>query len=123
METIFKWVIVLVAGMVAIAMILFFSENIRDFLSNLFQGNKTKGAILIESSSFSTSQLNTFVKACWDKYHEKLDIKEIVCYVLKGDVAFVDSSYLNADTSKFDNFKNTTIVKSVRGQIVMESLA
>jgi hypothetical protein len=127
LEIAFKWVILSAVGLVIIGMILFFSGNIRDFLKNLFQGNETNGAVVMESSSFSTSQIRTFIKACWDRYGSSR--AGAICYALKGSVNNVDiNSLVDAlgsegivDITKFDNTKNTTVIKSAGKTILVES--
>ena len=128
LEIIFKWVLALIIGLIVIGMILFFSDEIKQFLKNVFQTDGTEGAVNIESSSFSTSQVKTFIKACWEKYHGYT--KKAICYVLKGDVSGVNSADLSnaigtgyVDTTKFDSSKAVTLVKSTGKGILVESLA
>lgn len=117
-------------ALVAIGMIFFFSGSIREFLNNLFNpGGGTNGGEIIESSSFSVSQVKTFIKACWDKYQNVPYQKTVVCYVLKGDVSGVDPNSLPdalgpgkpVDITSFDNTKSMTIIKNTGNKILVES--
>lgn len=120
--------IAIVAMVVAIGLIIFYSSNIRDFLNSIMHGNEEWGAEKIESANFATSQLRTYIIACWDRYEKKYTQNKI-CYVLLGSVSNVDSAALvnsldppaSVDISKFDKSKNTTIIKTMSNGIMVES--
>lgn len=127
LEIIAKLMIGVVAVLIVISLIGFYAEQIKDFFNGIFHKNDNSGAEIISSASFSTSQLKTFIMACWDKYGGKYRSK--ICYVLTGDVSGVDSSALinslespaSVDITKFDNSKKATVIKTMSKGIIVES--
>jgi len=115
--------------MIAIGLIFFFRDNIRKFFENFFNNTQTDGGRVVNSTSFSESQVKTFIKACWDKYNST-HINEVLCYVLQGDVRNVQpDSLLTAldskdliDVTKFNNQIAVTFIKSTGRKILVESL-
>ena len=116
--------------MIAIGLIFFFRDNITKFFANFFNTDQTDGGRVVNSTSFSESQVKTFIKACWDKYNST-HINEVLCYVLQGDVRNVQpDSLLTAldskdlvDITKFNNQIAVTFIKSTGRKILVESLA
>jgi len=129
-ELIFKWIILVVMLLIAIGLIIYFSNNIKEFLNNFFQNKEPQGGIVVDSPTFSSSQLKTYIKACWDKYGNKT-YSETICYILKGNVNGVDPSSLTStlqssdlvDTTKFNNQNSLTVVKDTGRKIAVESVA
>jgi len=129
LEIIFKWSLLIVVAMIAIGLIFFFRDNIRKFFENFFNTDQTDGGRVVNSTSFSESQVKTFIKACWDKYNST-HINEVLCYVLQGDVRGVQPDSLLTtldskdlvDVTKFNNQIAVTFIKSTGRKILVESL-
>jgi len=129
LETVVRWIILLVVAAVVISLVLFFYNDIKRFVKSWLEGEKPKAEV-IEASKFSTSQVITYIKACWDKTGERFD-ENIVCYILKGDVSGVDTDLLQnalrspaqVETSKFDPTKNVTIIRfeDIGNKVIVES--
>jgi len=127
LQIIAELMIAIVAILIVVSLMGFYSEQIKDFFNGIFYKNEYSGAEMINSTSFTTSQLKTFIMACWDKYGKKFQSK--ICYVLTGDVSSVDSSALinsldkpaSVDISKFDKFKKTTVIKTMSKGVAVES--
>jgi hypothetical protein len=127
LQIIAELIIGVVAILIVISLIGVYSEQIKDFFNGIFHKNEYPGAEIINSTSFSTSQLNAFIIGCWDRYGGKYQSR--ICYVLTGDVSGVDSSVLinslekpaSVDISKFDNSKKTTVVKAISKGVMVES--
>lgn len=91
------------------------------------EGPKTE---IIESNQFLTSQVKTYMRACWDRTGERFK-KDVVCYILKGDVSSVNADDLktavespaSVDTNNFEQSKSVTIIKfeDVGNKIIVES--
>ena len=91
LEYVVKLVILLVVALVVINLILYFSNEIKPIIHPMDKGEvKTE---IIEAKSFSTSQVATYVRACWEKTGPTYD-KDEVCYILKGDTTSVDKELL-----------------------------
>lgn len=120
--------IAVVVMFVAISLILFYSDDIKKFLLGLTHPNDDSSAIKVESPSFPTSQVRTYIISCWDKY-KMTSYKDKICYVLLGSVSNVDTSVLSnsldspsmVDMSKFDKSKTTTIIKKIINGTAVES--
>ena len=130
LESIAKWVIILVVVGVVVNLLLFFSDEIKRFIKSSFEEKGEVKPEIIEASKFTTSQLIIYIKSCWDKTGEKYE-GNAVCYILKGNVSSVDESLLEEclkppatiDLSKFDKTKNVTIIRfeDIGNRIVVES--
>jgi hypothetical protein len=129
LETVAEIIIALVATLIVISIISFYKDQISNFFNNIIHPQNGPEAEIVNSTSFTTSQIKTFIMACWDKYQKKAN-QEIVCYALLGDVSGVNSSDLassislpgTVDIRKFDSSKKTTVIKTVRGGIAVESI-
>ena len=130
LETVVTWIILLVVAAVVISLVLYFSDEIKMYLENWMKGNDEPKTEIIESPQFTTSQVKTYMRACWDRTGETFR-KDVVCYILKGNVNGVIAGDLtnaveqpaSVDTSKFDRFKSVTIIKfeDVGNKIIIES--
>jgi hypothetical protein len=130
LEYVIKFMILVVATIVVISFIVSYSEQIREFFVRLKNTNKDYGQKVINcDSSCTTSQLKTFIIACWEKY-KKMGYKNEICYALLGDVSKVDENVLKnsleqpnlVDISKFDKSKKTTVIKALSNGIIVESV-
>lgn len=129
LEYVVKWIILLVVALVLINLVIYFSDEIKTFLTNWMEKERPKAEV-VEASKFSTAQLITYIKACWDKTGETFKT-DVVCFVLKGDVNGVDKNLLlgavdypaSVDVSGFDTSKKMTLIRFVWGvkKIVVES--
>lgn len=129
LETVVKWIILLVVAGVVINLIFFFSEDIKRFLE-VHMGREGVKAEVIESEEFSTSQLKTFIRACWEKTGETFR-EDVVCYILRGSVSGVDPTALknaleppaSVDVSNFDPSKKVTLIRfeDVGNRVIVES--
>jgi predicted DNA-binding protein YlxM (UPF0122 family) len=127
LQIIAELMIAIVAILIVVSLMGFYSEQIKDFFNGIFYKNDYSCAEIINSTSFSTSQLKTSIMACWDKCGKKYQNK--ICYVLTGDVSGVDSnalknsldSPLSVDISKFDKSKKTTMIKTMNKGVIVES--
>lgn len=130
LETVVKWIILLVVAGVVINLILFFSDSIVIFIRGFMQPDKTPKTDIIESNQFSTAQVKTYMKACWDRTGERFD-EDVICFVLKGDMGNVDKDSLTnaidspalVDVSKFDKSKNVAVIRfeDIGNRIILES--
>jgi hypothetical protein len=130
LETVVQWIILLVVATVVISLVLYFSDEIKMYVESWMNPGEGPKAEIIESSQFSTSQVKTYMRACWDRTGERFK-KDVVCYILKGDVSGVNADDLknavetpaSIDTSKFEQLKNVTIIKfeDVGNKIIVES--
>lgn len=117
LEVVVKWIILTVVALVVISLVIYFSNEIKQYLKGWMKEKVETKAEIVESQRFSTSQVITYIKACWDKTGEKFE-EDMVCYILKGDVSEVNAELLKSaleppaqvDVSKFDNSKTTTII-------------
>ena len=117
LETIIKMIILVVVALLVINLMIFFSEEIKNYIRNFFGKGEFKTEI-VENPSYSTSQVMTYMRSCWDRTGEKFH-EDVVCYILKGDVSGVDPSLLlnaveppaTVNNSKFDPLKTTTIIR------------
>jgi len=130
LESVVKWIILLVVATVIIHLVLFFSDRIKEFIKDYMSKEPEIKTEVVEATGFTTSEVMTYVRSCWDKTGERFN-GNVVCYVLKGDMSNVDASLLpNAveppavvDVSKFDASKNFTIIRfeDVGNRIILES--
>ncbi len=130
LETVVQWIILLVVATVVISLVLYFSDEIKMYVENWMKPDEGPKAEIIDSSQFSTSQVKTYMRACWDRTGERFK-KDVICYILKGDVGSVNvddlknavESPASVDTSKFEQLKNVTIIKfeDVGNKIIVES--
>jgi Flp pilus assembly pilin Flp len=119
LETVVQWIILSVVAMVVIGLVFTFSDDIKRAFKNIMnkdeQGVKTE---IVESETFTTSQIKTYITACWSKTGEKYE-GDVICYILKGDVSGVDGNTLKdalespaeVDINKFDSSKTGTIIR------------
>jgi len=129
LETVAEIMIAIVATLIVISIISFYKDSISNFFNNIIHPPSGPEAEIINSTSFNTPQIKTFIMACWDKYQKKAN-QGIVCYVLLGDASGVNSNDLTSsiilpgtvNIRKFDNSKKTTVIKTVRGGIAVESI-
>lgn len=128
LETVVKFIIFLATASILLSLVLFFSDSIRNYIKEWTQKPEVKTEI-IEKDSFTSSQLAAYITSCWDKTGEKYR-KDATCYVLKGDMIFVDVNEVkkmtiapNVDLSSFDNTKGIAIIefKSLGKVIVVRS--
>jgi len=127
LQIIAELMIAIVAILIVVSLMGFYSEQIKDFFNGIFYKNEYSSAEIINSTSFTASQLKTSIVACWDKYGGKYRSK--ICYVLTGDVSGVDSSALinslespaSVDITKFDNSKKATVIKTMSKGVAVES--
>lgn len=130
LEAVVKLIILIVVALVVIGLMIYFSDDIKKFVENLFKEEPEPQAEIVESSKFSTAQIRTYMRACWDKTGEKFR-KDVICYILKGDVSEVDTDLLSTaveapaqvDLSKFNPLKNVTIIRfqDLGNKIILES--
>lgn len=130
LETVVKWIILLVVAGVVINLVLFFSDRIVIFIRGFMEPDKTPKTDIIESDQFSTAQVKTYMRACWDKTGERFDM-DVICFVLKGDMSGVDKDSLanaadppaSVDVAKFDKSKNMAVVRfeDIGNRIILES--
>lgn len=127
LETIFKFLIVFVAAIVAITLIIFYSDQIKSYLYSVTHGDQQFITERVESENFSTSQVRTYIMSCWDKFGKSG--KNVICYALLGNVSSVDTSVLIdsldppnvVDVSRFNQSSNITIIKRVDNGVRVES--
>lgn len=127
LQIIAELMIAIVAILIVVSLMGFYSEQIKDFFNGIFHKNDYPGAEIINSTNFSTSQLKTSIIACWDRYGKNFQGR--ICYVLTGDVSGVDSaslknsldSPLSVDITKFDVSKRTTVIKTMNKGVIVES--
>lgn len=128
LETVVKWIILLVVAGVVLNLIFFFSDEITRIVGG-FTKQKEPKAEIIESSTFSTSQVKTYIRGCWDRTGETFQ-EDVVCYILRGDVSGVDPKSLadigynvTVDTSKFIRTQKVTIIRfqDIGNKIIVES--
>jgi len=119
-------IILLATALVVISLVVYFSDSIKRFIQSKTSGNKIE-AQTIEATSFSTEQLATYARACWDKTGENYR-EDAVCYILRGDMSSVDTAALESLVSfpleaNFDPSKNIVVVKYayIGHKIVMEN--
>lgn len=118
LEVVVKWIILSVVAIVVIGMIIYFSDEIKKYVGGLLKPKEEPKTEMIESGSFSTSAVITYVKSCWDKTGVNFE-GDTICYILKGDVSGVDTELLNnsldppaqVDISKFNPSENTTFIE------------
>jgi len=126
LDYVILFVILLATALVVISLVVYFSDNIKNFLKGKMSEEKVETQT-IEAASFSTEQLATYAKACWDKTGENYK-QDAICYILRGDMSSVDLDLLENSVSfpleaNFDPTKNIVIVKYVYlgHKIVMEN--
>ena len=128
LETVVKWIILIVVAGVVINLLFFFSDEIKNIIWGYTKEEKPEAEI-VESTGFSEAQIKTYMRACWDKTGEKFQ-EDVVCYILKGNVSGVNSNVLrnvdypaSVDISKFIPSNNVTIIKfeDVGNKIIVES--
>jgi hypothetical protein len=118
LETVVQWIILSVVAAVVIGLVFTFSDDIKRSFENMFKSDTEVKTDMIESNAFSTAQISTYVKACWEKTGDKFK-GDVICYILKGDVSNVDKTVLEislkspaqVDVSSFDSSKTGTIIK------------
>ena len=130
LESIVKWVILLVAAGVIINLLFFFSDEIKRFIRSQMEEGEEPQTEIVEAQAFTTSQVLTYIRACWDKTGERFE-KDVICYILKGDMSNVDPALLvtaveppaTVDVSKFDPTKGVAIIRfeDIGNKIVVES--
>ena len=128
LETIAQLTIVAVAALIAISLIIFYQDQIKEVINKLIHPDSDSGAITVNSTEFITSQVRTYIITCWDKY-KKVSSQGKVCYYLIGDVFNVDTTVLVisldqpaiVDISGFDRTKDNTEIKTTRNGIIVES--
>jgi hypothetical protein len=128
LETVVQWIILIVVAGVVLNLIFFFSDDIKRIIGGFTKGNEPK-PIEVEADKFSTSQVKTYMRACWDKTGERFQ-EDMICYLLRGDVSGVDPKSLadigynvTVDTSKFIRTQKVTIIRfqDVGNKIIVES--
>ena len=129
LESVMQWIILLVVAGVVISLVLYFNDEIKMYVENWFKEKPVKAEI-IEANQFSTSQVMTYMRACWDRTGERFK-EGVICYILKGSVSNVDSALLtnavsepaSVDINKFDPSKNVTMIRfeDVGNKIIVES--
>lgn len=117
LDTVVKFIILIVVALVVIGLVIYFSDDIKNYLKNwLGKSNEVK-VQKIEADSFSTTQVMTYIRGCWDMTGENFH-EDVTCYILVGDLSGVDkyalgntlSSPAEADVSKFDPSKTMVII-------------
>jgi len=128
LETVVKWIILIVVAGVVINLLFFFSDEIKNIIWGYTEEKiKTED---IESNEFSTAQVKAYIRICWGKTGERFQ-EDFVCYILRGSVINVNpTSLTNAveppayvDISKFNINEDMTIIKfeDVGNKIIVES--
>jgi len=130
LESVVKWIILIVAAGVIINLVFFFYDDIKRFVENWINPTSEFETEIVEADVFSTAQVMTYIRACWDRTGERFK-KDVICYILKGDVSGVDVNMLNAaveapaqvDTTGFNPTEKTTIIRfeDVGNKIIVES--
>lgn len=130
LESVAKWIILSVVAIIIINLTLFFSDKIKNFISIFTNPSGKFKTELIESKEFSTSQLITYIRACWDRTGENFE-EDVVCFILRGDMSKVDVLSLgnaltypaSVNTTKFDNSKNFAIVRfeNLGNRVILEN--
>jgi len=128
LETIAQLTIVAVAALIAISLIIFYQDQIKEIINKLIHPDSDGGATTVNNTEFSTSQMRTYIITCWDKY-KKVSFQGKICYFLMGDVSNVNTTALKdsldkptiVDISGFDITKDTTEIKTTRNGIIVES--
>jgi hypothetical protein len=130
LETVVNWIILLVVAAVVISLVLYFSDEIKMYVENWMKGDEGPKTEIIVSTQFTTAQVKTYMRACWDRTGERFR-KDVVCYILKGNVNGVFAGDLtnaveqpaSVDTINFDPSKKVTIIKfkDVGNKIIVES--
>ena len=118
LDVVVKWIILSVVALVVISLVIYFSDKIRGFIENKMDKDEEIETQMIESDKFSTSQLATYIRGCWDKTGERF-YEDVICYILKGDVSGADIDLLEialeqpaqVDVSNFMPSKKTTIIR------------
>ncbi len=131
LETVVKWIIYIVVAGVVINLVFFFYDDVKRYIeTSVFKREKDVQTEKIEQDSFSAVEVRIFVRACWDKTGERYE-KDVICYILKGDVSGVDGSDLvgavdspaQVDVTEFDNSATSTIIRfeDISNKIIVES--
>lgn len=116
LESVVKFIIMIAAASVLLSLVLYFSEEIKSFIGHKLHKDEKVQTKLIEVSSFTYSQLASYIISCWDKTGEDYN-EDVICYILKGDMSSVSSSDIEntidvpVDLSEFDNTKDIAIIE------------
>ena len=128
LETVVKWIILIVVTGVVINLLFFFSDEIKRIITGYTEEEEPEVEI-IESSEFSASQIKTYMKACWDKTGGSFQ-EDVVCYILRGSVIDIDPISLESidipatiDLTNFNSSKSVTVIRfeDVGNKIIVES--
>jgi len=120
LEMVIKWIILSVVALVVIGVVMFFADEIKEYVKEMFGNNKDVQTEKIVAAKFSTSQIKTYIQSCWDKTGDKYK-DDVICYILKGDVSDVDVDVLQnslgnqdlVDLVDFDPSITTTTIRFV----------
>ena len=114
LDTVVGWVILLVVAGVVIGLIFGFSDQIAEMLS-IESEEKAHATEYMTSTSFSESQVRTYIEICWSKTGERF-AKDFRCYILDGDISALNSGVLAgtydgyAVEANFDNTKGILVI-------------
>jgi hypothetical protein len=90
LETVVKFIIFIIVALVVIGIVMYFSDDIKRYLSNMFGGgNKDVNVTVITADSFSTEEVKVYIRGCWDMTGTNFH-KDATCYVLVGDLSKVN---------------------------------
>jgi len=120
LEVVVKWIILSVVALVVIGVVMFFADEIKEYVKEMFGNNKDVKTEKITAEKFSESQIKTYIQSCWDKTGDKYE-GDVICYILKGDVSGVDVDVLQnslsdqdlVDLVDFDPSITTTTIRFV----------
>lgn len=107
LETVAKWVVLLVILGLAIAMTYYIYDHTKEALND---ASKDKyNSSIIKAASFSQSQMNLYIRSCAEKTAERKD-EDFTCFILEGDMSKISVQNLSnacsnckLDVSDFHN--------------------
>jgi len=126
LDYVIKLIILLAVALVVINLVLYFSGQIKQFIRKR-TSNTTVNTEIINATSFSTGQLATYARACWDKTGENYK-EDAICYILRGNMKSVDVEKLKKLVNfplevNFKQDKNIVVIRYsyIGHKIVMEN--
>lgn len=113
-ETIGKWVLLLVILGIGIQFIINLSHDTSKYTQDISKENYNTS--IVESESFSTSQIVLYMRSCASKSSENSD-EDFTCYILKGDMSSVNNTEVASSLLEYDidisDFSNQKEIASI----------
>jgi hypothetical protein len=98
-ETVGKWILLLVILAIGLQLIFNFSDRTNDYTKDIGK-EKYEAEIIASDTPFTQAQMSLYVRSCFMRSKDSPNDKN-VCYILEGEMNQIDKSGLEAELSEY----------------------